>query len=72
MFFPEGEAFSDFIFGVICEEFGFRGAVLLLSGIGLLLLQAVFVAFSARDQVGGSSSSASQPCSSPTPSRMPA
>lgn len=52
MFFPEGEAHSDFIFGVICEEFGFRGAVLLLSGIGLLLLQCVFVAFSARDQVG--------------------
>lgn len=52
MFFPEGEAHSDFIFGVVCEEFGFRGAVLLLSGIGLMLLQGVFVAFSARDQVG--------------------
>lgn len=52
MFFPEGEAHSDFIFGVVCEEFGFRGAVLLLSGICLMLLQGVFVAFSARDQVG--------------------
>jgi rod shape determining protein RodA len=52
MFFPEGEAHSDFIFGVICEEFGFRGAVLVLSGIALLLIQGVFVAFCARDQVG--------------------
>ncbi len=52
MFFPEGEAHSDFIFGVICEEFGFRGAVLVLSAIALLLLQGVFVAFCARDQVG--------------------
>jgi rod shape determining protein RodA len=52
MFFPETEAHSDFIFGVICEEFGFRGAILLLSGIALLLLQCIFVAFYSRDQVG--------------------
>lgn len=52
MFFPETEAHSDFIFGVICEEFGFRGAILLLSGIALLLLQCVFIAFYSRDQVG--------------------
>jgi len=52
MFYPETESFSDFIFSVVCEEFGFRGAVLLLTGIALLLLQGVFVAFFARDQVG--------------------
>lgn len=52
MFFPEAEAFSDYIFGVICEEFGFRGAVLLLTGIALLLIQGVFMAFYSRDQLG--------------------
>lgn len=51
-FFPETESFSDFIFGVVCEEFGFRGAVLLLTGIALLLIQGIFMAFYARDQVG--------------------
>ncbi|MBB5040114.1 FtsW/RodA/SpoVE family cell cycle protein [Prosthecobacter dejongeii] len=51
-FFPEAEAFSDFIFSVICEEFGFRGAVLLLTGIALLLIQGIFMAFYSRDQVG--------------------
>ena len=52
MFYPEAEAFSDYIFSVICEEFGFRGSMLLLSGIALLLLQGVFIAFYSRDQVG--------------------
>ncbi|GAA5146788.1 FtsW/RodA/SpoVE family cell cycle protein [Prosthecobacter algae] len=51
-FFPSTEAHSDFIFGVICEEFGFRGAVLLLTGIALLLIQGIFMAFYSRDQVG--------------------
>ncbi|MFC5454106.1 FtsW/RodA/SpoVE family cell cycle protein [Prosthecobacter fluviatilis] len=46
------ETISDFIFCVVSEEFGFRGAVLLLSGMALLLLQSVFVAFCARDQLG--------------------
>jgi rod shape determining protein RodA len=50
-FFPH-ESINDFIFGVICEEFGFRGALLVLSGMLLLLLQGVFVAFCARDQLG--------------------
>lgn len=50
-FFPH-ESINDFIFGVICEEFGFRGALLVLSGMALLLLQGVFVAFCARDQLG--------------------
>ena len=50
-FFPH-ESINDFIFGVVAEEFGFRGSVLLLSGMLLLLLQGVFVAFCARDQLG--------------------
>lgn len=50
-FFPH-ESINDFIFGVICEEFGFRGALLVLSGMALLLAQGVFVAFCARDQLG--------------------
>lgn len=50
-FFPH-ESINDFIFGVVAEEFGFRGCVLLLSGMALLLLQGVFVAFCARDQLG--------------------
>ena len=51
-FFPTNEAINDFIFGVISEEFGFRGSVLVLSGMLLLLLQCIFVAFCARDQLG--------------------
>lgn len=51
MFFPN-ESINDFIFGVVAEEFGFRGSVLLLTGMALLLLQAIFVAFYARDQMG--------------------
>lgn len=50
-FFPH-ESINDFIFGVVAEEFGFRGCVLLLGGMLLMLLQAVFVAFCARDQLG--------------------
>lgn len=50
-FFPN-ESINDFIFSVVAEEFGFRGAILLLSGMCLLLLQCIFVAFCARDQLG--------------------
>ncbi len=50
-FFPH-EAINDFISGVICEEFGFRGMLLVLSGISLLIFQCIFVAFYARDQMG--------------------
>jgi rod shape determining protein RodA len=51
-FFPKDVAINDFIFGVIAEEFGFRGGLLLISGMALLLLQGIFVAFYARDQLG--------------------
>jgi rod shape determining protein RodA len=50
-FFPN-EAINDFIFAVVCEEFGFRGALILLSLMLLFLLQGVFVAYHARDQLG--------------------
>ena len=50
-FFPN-EAINDFITGVICEEFGFRGMLLLVSGLSLLIFQCIFVAFYARDQMG--------------------
>ncbi len=51
-FFPKAEAMNDFIFGVIIEEFGFRGGLLQITVIALLLLQCVFIAFYARDQLG--------------------
>ncbi len=50
-FFPN-EGANDFIFSVIAEEFGFRGSLMLLSFMALLLFQIVFVAFYARDQLG--------------------
>jgi rod shape determining protein RodA len=50
-FFPN-ESINDFIFAVVCEEFGFRGALLLLAVTSLLFMQCVFVAFFARDQLG--------------------
>jgi rod shape determining protein RodA len=51
-FFSETEAINDFIFSVIVEEFGFRGGVLQIAVTAFLLLQCVFVAFYARDQLG--------------------
>ncbi len=50
-FFPH-EAINDFISAVICEEFGFRGMLLLISGFSMLVFQCIFVAFYARDQMG--------------------
>jgi rod shape determining protein RodA len=50
-FFPN-EAINDFISGVICEEFGFRGMLLLITGMSLLIFQCIFVAFYSRDQMG--------------------
>ncbi|MCB1228044.1 MAG: FtsW/RodA/SpoVE family cell cycle protein [Verrucomicrobiales bacterium] len=49
--FPN-ESINDFIFAVVAEEFGFRGALLLLSLMLLLLIQGIFVAYHARDQLG--------------------
>lgn len=50
-FFPD-ESINDYIFAVIAEEFGFRGGLMLLAGMLLLMLMSVFVAFNSRDQLG--------------------
>jgi rod shape determining protein RodA len=50
-FFPN-EAINDFIFAVWAEEFGFLGCLALLAATLFLLLQGIFVAFFARDQMG--------------------
>ena len=49
---PFNTAHNDFIFPVVAEEFGFRGAMLLLTGFGLLLVLCLFVATYARDPMG--------------------
>lgn len=43
---------NDYIFGVIAEELGFRGSLLLLTAFALLLIQGLFIAFYSRDVSG--------------------
>ena len=45
-------AHNDYIFGVIAEELGFRGSLLLLTAYALLLIQGLFIAFYSRDVSG--------------------
>ncbi len=45
-------AHNDYIFGVIAEEMGFRGSLLLLTAFALLLIQGLFIAFYSRDVSG--------------------
>ena len=45
-------AHNDYIFGVIAEEQGFRGALFLLSLYAVLLIQCLFIAFYSRDSSG--------------------
>ncbi len=45
-------AHNDYIFGVIAEELGFRGSLLLLTAFALLLIQGLFIAFYSRDISG--------------------
>lgn len=49
---PHRTAHNDFIFAVIAEEQGFRGALLLLGGLSLLLIQGLFIGFYSRDLSG--------------------
>jgi len=49
-FLPEHH--TDFIFSVVGEEFGFAGALLLLSIYLFLLMRAVFIALRSRDLFG--------------------
>jgi rod shape determining protein RodA len=46
------EVINDFISAVIAEEFGFRGMVLMVCGMSMLIFQCIFVAAYARDQLG--------------------
>lgn len=51
-YIPWKTAHNDFIFGVIGEEQGFRGSLILLTGYSLLLIQCLFIAFYSRDSSG--------------------
>lgn len=51
-FIPHLTAHNDFIFAVIAEELGFRGALLLIGGYALLLIQGLFIGFYSRDIAG--------------------
>lgn len=51
-YIPWKTAHNDFIFGVIGEEQGFRGTMLLLIGYSMLLIQCLFIAFYSRDSSG--------------------
>lgn len=51
-FLPRDTAHNDYIFAVIAEELGFRGALLLLTTFSLLLIQGLFIAFYSRDVSG--------------------
>lgn len=49
---PWTTAHNDYIFAVIGEEQGFRGALLLVTAFALLLIQCLFIAFYSRDLAG--------------------
>jgi len=51
-YIPWKTAHNDYIFAVIAEEQGFRGALLMLTSFALLLIQILFVAFYSRDFLG--------------------
>lgn len=51
-FGSKNTAHTDYIFGVIGEELGFRGSLLLLTAFALLLIQGLFIAFYSRDLMG--------------------
>ncbi len=51
-FLPRDIAYNDFIFSVIAEEFGFRGASLLIASLGIMMLLCLRVALKARDLSG--------------------
>ena len=49
---PRNVAINDFIFTVIAEEHGFRGAATLIIAFALLLLQLLLIAYGSRDLFG--------------------
>jgi len=51
-FLPKAATYNDLIFPVVGEDFGFRGAALLIIFEGIVLLWCLFVAARARDKIG--------------------
>lgn len=51
-FVSKRTAHNDYIFGVVGEELGFRGSLLLLTAFTMLLIQGLFIAFYSRDASG--------------------
>jgi rod shape determining protein RodA len=51
-FLPRDIAYNDFIFAVLAEEFGFRGASLLIVGLGMVMVISLRIAWKARDLIG--------------------
>ncbi len=51
-YIPWKTAHNDFIFGVIAEEQGFRGTMILVTAFGLLIIQCVYIAYYSRDMAG--------------------
>ncbi len=49
---PKSIAHTDFIFSVIGEAYGFRGALLLLCIFAALLVTILYIAYQAKDQLG--------------------
>jgi len=51
-YIPWKTAHNDFIFGVIGEEEGFRGSLLLITTYAILLITCIFIGFESRDPSG--------------------
>lgn len=51
-FLPRNIAYNDFIFPVVCEQFGFIGGSLLIVALGGMLLWILRIAFSTADALG--------------------
>lgn len=50
LYLPEPE--NDFVFAIVCEEFGFIGAALILILFALLIIRGYWIAVHARDRFG--------------------
>ncbi len=51
-FIPHLTAHNDFIFAVIAEELGFRGAILMIFGFAVIMIQGIMIAFYSKDLSG--------------------
>lgn len=50
LYLPEPE--NDFVFAIVCEEFGFIGAALIIILFALLIIRGYWIAIHARDRFG--------------------